>query len=337
MFIINSYGLAVVFCFITMLCWGSWGNTQKLASQKWPFQLFYWDYVIGVLLFSLIMAFTMGSIGDEGRSFVADISQADGKSMSSAFLGGVIFNFANILLVIAINISGLAVAFPVGIGLALVIGVFVNYIAVPSGNPFLIFLGVFLVVLAIIIDALIYKRIPTDGDSNKSLGKGLLFSILAGISMGFFYRFVAAGMSLDFANPEAGKMTPYTAVVIFSVGVLISNFLWNTINMYFPFSGEKTTYRKYFSLGTPKLHLVGMLGGAIWCLGMLFNIMAGEKASFAISYGLGQGATMVSAAWGVFVWKEFREAKGKKTVNAMTTAMFILFIIGLGLIILAKV
>lgn len=336
MFIISSYSVAILFCVVTMLCWGSWGNTQKLASQKWPFQLFYWDYVIGVLLFSLIIAFTMGSIGENGRGFISDIAQADSKSMMSAFLGGVIFNFANILLVIAINISGLAVAFPVGIGLALVIGVFVNYIAAPSGNPLLIFIGVLLIVVAIIIDALIYKRIPTDGEKNKSMGKGLLFSVLAGVSMGFFYRFVAAGMSLDFANPEAGKMTPYTAVVIFSVGILISNFLWNSINMYYPFSGEKTTYRQYFSLGTPKLHLVGILGGSIWCLGMLFNILAAEKASFAISYGLGQGATMVSAAWGVFVWKEFKEAKGKNIVSTMTIAMFILFIIGLGLIILAK-
>jgi len=337
MFIISSYSVAVLFCVVTMLCWGSWGNTQKLASQKWPFQLFYWDYVIGLLLFSLLMAFTIGSIGENGRGFISDIAQADSKSMMSAFLGGIIFNFSNILLVIAINISGLAVAFPVGIGLALVIGVFVNYIAAPSGNPLLIFIGVMLIVIAIIIDALIYRRIPADGEKNKSMGKGLLFSVLAGVSMGFFYRFVAAGMSLDFASPEAGKMTPYTAVVIFSVGILISNFLWNTINMYYPFSGEKTTYRQYFSLGTPKLHFVGVLGGAIWCLGMLFNILAAEKASFAISYGLGQGATMVSAAWGVFVWKEFREVKGKSTVSVMTTAMFIVFIIGLGLIILAKV
>ncbi|MFO7622056.1 MAG: multidrug DMT transporter permease [Bacteroidales bacterium] len=337
MFIIDSYPVAVLFCVVTMLCWGSWGNTQKLASQKWPFQLFYWDYVLGVLLFSLLMAFTMGSIGENGRGFISDIMQADSKSMTSAFLGGIIFNFANILLVIAINISGLAVAFPVGIGLALVIGVFVNYIAVPSGNPLLIFAGVVLIVIAIIIDALIYKRIPTDGEKNKSLGKGLLFSVLAGVSMGFFYRFVAAGLSLDYANPEVGKMTPYTAVVIFSVGILASNFLWNTINMYFPFSGSRTTYSQYFSLGTPKLHLVGILGGAIWCLGMLFNILAAEKASFAVSYGLGQGATMVSAAWGVFVWKEFKEAKGASTVRVMTTSMFILFILGLALIILAKV
>ncbi|MFO7852247.1 MAG: multidrug DMT transporter permease [Bacteroidota bacterium] len=336
MFIIGSYTVAVIFCVVTMLCWGSWANTQKLASQKWPFQLFYWDYVIGVLLFSLLMAFTMGSIGSEGRGFLYDLSQANGDSLLSAFIGGVIFNFANILLVIAIDIAGLAVAFPVGIGLALVIGVLVNYIATPSGNPFLIFIGVALVVVAIIIDALIYRRIPSENKDVQIL-KGLLFSILAGVSMGFFYRFVTASMSLDFANPSPGKMTPYTAVVIFSVGVLISNFLWNSINMYYPFSGQKTTYKEYFMIGTPRLHLIGIFGGSIWCLGMLFSILAGEKASYAISYGLGQGATMVSAAWGVFIWKEFREARGKKTVNIMTTMMFVLFFTGLALIILAKV
>jgi len=336
MFIIDSYTLAVIFCFITMLCWGSWANTQKLASQKWPFQLFYLDYVIGILIFSLLMAFTMGSTGDEGRGFVADISQANSDSMASAFMGGVIFNFANILLVIAINIAGLAVAFPVGIGLALVIGVLVNYIATPSGNPYLLFSGMILVVIAIIIDALIYRRIPSE-DKNKSIMKGLLFSILAGISMGFFYRFVAASMSIDFTNPAEGKLTPYTAVVIFSAGVLVSNFLWNSINMYYPLSGQRVTYREYFSSGSPRLHLVGILGGLIWCLGMLFNILAGEKASYAVSYGLGQGATMVSAAWGVFVWKEFREAEGKKKVNIMTVSMFLLFIAGLGIIIIAKI
>lgn len=282
------------------------------------------------------MAFTMGSIGDEGRGFISDIKQADGGSMFSAFMGGVVFNFANILLVIAINIAGLAVAFPVGIGLALVIGVLVNYFATPSGDPFLLFIGVALVVVAIIVDALIYRRIPSE-DKNVKIAKGLLFSILAGVSMGFFYRFVAASMSLDFANPSTGKMTPYTAVVIFSVGIFVSNFLWNSINMYYPFSGQKTTYGAYFKLGTPRLHLVGILGGVIWCLGMLFNILAGEKASYAVSYGLGQGATMVSAAWGVFIWKEFREARGKKTVNFMTTMMFVLFFTGLALIILAKV
>ena len=65
MFILHDYSLAVFFCFITMLCWGSGGNTQKLASKTWRYEFFYWDYVIGVLLFSIISAFTRGSIGPE--------------------------------------------------------------------------------------------------------------------------------------------------------------------------------------------------------------------------------------------------------------------------------
>lgn len=336
MYTVNSYGTAILLLFITMLCWGSWGNTQKLASKKLPFQLFYWDYVIGILLFSLIAAFTLGSFGTEGRSFIPDIQQADSSSMGSAFIGGIVFNFANILLVIAIDIAGLAVAFPVGIGLALVIGVIVNYVAVPSGNPLILFIGVLLVAVAIILDAVAYKNITKDS-KNKDMLKGLLFSILAGIAMGFFYRFVASAMSINFVTPEAGKLTPYSALVIFAVGVLVSNFLFNTIVMYKPVSGEKATYKQYFSMGNPSLHLVGILGGIIWCLGMLFSIVPANKASYAVSYGLGQGATMVSAAWGVFIWKEFKNSQNKKQTNILLGLMFILFIAGLSLIIISKI
>ena len=105
-----------------------------MASKKWRFQLFYWDYALGVLLVSLILAFTMGSVGDEGRSFIQDLAQADTSSLWSAFLGGIVFNLANILLVVAIDIAGMAVAFPVGIGIALVWGVVVNYIKAPVGK-----------------------------------------------------------------------------------------------------------------------------------------------------------------------------------------------------------
>ena len=145
MYIVQSYPLAVFFCFITMLCWGSWGNTQKLAARTWRYELFYWDYVVGVLLFSLLMAFTLGSIGSEGRSFLADIAQADGRSLLSAFVGGVIFNAANLLLAAAIALTGLSVAFPVGIGIALVLGVAVNYMSAAKGDPFFIFAGVALI------------------------------------------------------------------------------------------------------------------------------------------------------------------------------------------------
>jgi glucose uptake protein len=335
MFIVSSYGLAIVLLFVTMLCWGSWANTQKLASGKWPFQHFYWDYVIGLTIFSLIMAFTLGSFGDQGRSFIPDLQQAETSALGSAFIGGIVFNLANIMVVIAIEIAGMAVAFPVGIGLALVIGVVVNYLASPDGNPVFLFAGLALVTIAIIVDALAYKQIPTE-KSKEPKWKGLFLAILGGIFMGMFYRFVAASMSLDFVNPAAGMLTPYTALVFFALGILASNFLWDTIIMYKPITGSRATYREYFQNGTTRLHLIGIMGGMIWCLGMLFSILPANKASFAVSYGLGQGATMVAAAWGVFIWKEFKDSPNKPRTNLLLTVMFIAFIAGLGLIILAK-
>ena len=331
MVIVESYVVAVILCFITMLCWGSWANTQKMASKKWAFQLFYWDYSLGVLILALILAFTMGSSGEEGRGFIADLAQADGSAIGSALLGGAVFNIANLLIVVAINIAGMAVAFPIGIGLALVIGVVVNYVATPLGNPVVLFLGVILVVIAIILDAVAYRKHSGGGASGTS--KGIVISILGGILMGFFYRFVAASMVTDFAMPEAGKLTPYTASVIFALGLLLSNFVWNTFFMYKPVSGEKATYRDYIKKGDAKLHLTGMLGGAIWSLGMTFSIIAAEQAGFAISYGLGQGATLIAALWGVFIWKEFGKAEGLKGLIA---AMFLFFLVGLGLIIAAR-
>ncbi len=331
MILIQSYFVAVLLCVITMLCWGSWANTQKLASRKWAFQLFYWDYALGVLLLSLLLAFTMGSTGADGRSFLPDLAQADAGSLGSAFLGGVVFNLANLLIVVAINIAGMAVAFPIGIGLALVIGVVVNYVATPLGNPLILFTGVLLVVLAILFDAIAYRR-SSKGEGGTT-AKGILISILGGILMGFFYRFVAASMVTDFAMPEPGKLTPYTASVVFSAGLLVSNFLWNTFFMYRPVSGERATYGDYFSKGNLRLHLIGILGGVIWSLGMTFNIIAAEQAGFAISYGLGQGATLVAALWGVFIWKEFGRAEGLKGILA---TMFLLYLAGLALIIAAR-
>lgn len=333
MVVVESYAVAIIMCIITMLCWGSWANTQKLIPKKWRFQLFYWDYTIGVLLFALISAFTIGSMGSAGRSFLNDLSQANGSALGTAFAGGFVFNLANILIVAAIDIAGMAVAFPIGIGLALVIGVIANYVAVPLGNPLVLFLGVAGVMIAVIIDAIAYKRIPSH--DRKTPVKGIVISIFGGIFMGFFYRFVAASMSTDFINPEAGKLTPYTAVVIFSCGVLLSNFIWNSIIMVKPFVGDPVPFGDYFRKGSLKLHSTGILGGMIWSLGMSFSIIASGAAGFAISYGLGQGSTMVGAFWGVFIWKEFKEAPGG--TNKLLTVMFISYIIGLGFIILARI
>jgi len=333
MIVVSSYALAVFMCFITMLCWGSWANTQKLAEKEWRFQLYYWDYALGVLLLAILLALTMGNLGVEGRGFFADLGQASGSAIGSALLGGVIFNLSNILLVAAIDIAGMAVAFPIGVGLALVIGVATNYIASPIGNPMLLFLGVGCVTVAIIVDALAYRKLPSQG--SKTSGKGIVISVLAGLLMGFFYRFVAASMASDFIHPEAGKLTPYTAVAIFSAGLFLSNFLWNSLVMARPFVGNPVPFGDYFQKGNLRLHSIGILGGMIWSLGMSFSIVASGAAGFAISYGLGQGATMIAAFWGVFIWREFKSAPAG--TGRLLSLMFLGYAAGLTLIIISRI
>lgn len=336
MFFVDNYAVAVCFCVITMLCWGSWGNTQKLvANDKWKYQLFYWDYGIGILLSSLLFAFTLGSCGAEGRGFLADIRQAGLGHLGLAFLGGVLFNLANILLVIAIDLAGLAVAFPIGIGLALVLGVLQTYWFNPKGDPVLLFAGVALVALAIILNALAYRKLVAArraGAQTGGSGLGIAISAIAGVLMGAgFFGLVSKGMVTDFAKPETGLMTPYTALVVFALGLFLSNFLWNTVASLKPVRGAPVLPSSYFALGTPRLHAVGILGGTIWNIGMALSLVASGKAGTAVSYGLGQGATLVAALWGILVWKEFKGAP--RRAHKLNLAMFVLFVAGLALII----
>ncbi|MCX6181758.1 MAG: GRP family sugar transporter [Bacteroidetes bacterium] len=330
MFIVESYGSAVLFCIITMLCWGSWANTQKLADKNWRFELFYWDYILGMFLFSIVLAFTLGSSGEAGRSFATDINQAESSNLLSAFIGGIIFNLANILLVAALNLAGMAVAFPVGIGIALILGVLLNYMLAPMGDFLLLILGVVMVMVAILFTAAAYRK-ATAG--TKVSSKGIALSVVSGVLMGSFYPFVAKGISPDFSAPEAGMLTPYTAFVVMVLGALISNFLFNTILMKRPFAGNPVSYSDYFS-GSRKSHLAGILGGLIWGIGTAFNIIASGKAGFAISYGLGQGATLIAAIWGVFIWKEFKNAP--RITNILIACMFLFYVSGLLVIILSK-
>lgn len=329
MFIVQNYSVAVIFCVVTMLCWGSWANTQKLSAGKWPYEFFYWDYVWGILFFSLVAAFTAGSFGDQGRSFLVDLGQASRANIGSAFLGGIIFNLANILLTSAIVIAGMSVAFPIGIGIALILGVLVNYWGVQKGDLAILFSGVAFVMLAIVLNSMAYRK--ANLSSSKLTSKGIFLSIAAGVLMSFFYRFVAASMDLsNFVDPAPLKMTPYTAFVIFALGILASNVVFNTIMMKRPMEGNPLSYKGYFS-GRFSMHMVGILGGIIWGIGNLLNLLAAGKAGPAVSYGLGQGATLVAAIWGVLIWKEFRNAKQK--VGGLLMGMFACFIVGLLLII----
>ena len=330
MFIIGSYGIAVLTCILTMICWGSWANTQKLTTT--PFQLFYWDYGIGVLVLALVAAFTLGSHGEVGRSFMADLSQANCSNIGLALLSGIIFNLANLLLVAAIDIAGMSVAFPIAIGLALALGVVINYLAQPMGNPVILFVGVILVVIAMIFSANAYARM-SKGTGNKSK-LGIIISLISGVLMGMFFRFVAASMSTDFINPEIGKLTPYTACVIFACGVVLSSFVFNTWMIKKPLNGKPLTGASYSKLSI-YAHFIGIFGGAIWSLGTLLSLLASDKAGFAISYGLGQGATMIAALWGVFVWREFKTAPSG--TNWRLTLMFLCYLVGLILIVVSKV
>ena len=333
MFIISSYTLAVVFCFITMLCWGSWGNTQKLAGKTWRYELFYWDYVIGMVLFAVLLGLTMGSTGELGRSFIADLQQASLTSVGWVLLGGVIFNASNILLSASTSLAGMAVAFPLGCGLALVLGVVNNYLEQSKGNPMLLALGVLFIVVAIVCNGMAAGRVSKQSEGNKNSKKGIVLAIVAGLLMSTFYRFVVKGMDINnFEQPAAGMLTPYSAIFIFSLGVLVSNLIFNTYVMKRPFVGEPVSYSEYFKGGL-STHLVGVLGGAIWCLGTAFSYIAAGKAGAAVSYALGQGAPMIAAFWGVFIWKEFKGADRK--TGYLLALMFALFIIGLGIIVVA--
>ncbi len=338
MFIVNSYTLAVILCFVIMLCWGSWGNTQKLAAKSWRYELFYWDYVIGMVIFALILAFTAGSIGEAGRPFLADLKQASASSVLWILLGGIIFNASNILLSASTSIAGMSVAFPLGVGLALVLGVINNYrVALQqgskTGNVALLAIGVALVVCAIVCNGIAASRKGDSGVSKADQKKGIILALIAGFVMSFFSSFVMRAMdTANFVTPAAGKVTPYTAIVLFTLGVLLSNFIFNTLVMRKPFVGEPVSYSEYFK-GNFKTHLVGMLGGAIWCLGTALSYITAEKAGPAVSYALGQGAPMVAAIWGVFIWKEFQGAK--KGVYGLLALMFCLFVAGLACIVAA--
>jgi len=335
MFIVSSYTLAVVLTFVTMICWGSWANTQKIAEKSWRFELFYWDYVLGILLFSLLFGFTFGSMGDKGMGFAESIGQASTSSIINPIIGGIIFNLSNILLVAAISTAGMAIAFPVGVGIAMVLGVLINYIAAPVGDPVFLFLGVGIVVIAIILDALAYKKLSQS--KKKAPTKGIVLSVVAGFLMAWFFRFVASAIAVDPENTaaglsEAGKLTPYAAFFFFVIGIVISNFLFNTILMKKPIEGAPVNFKQYFQ-GNLRSHISGIIGGMVWALGTSLSLLAANKAGYAISFGLGQGATMIGAFWGVFIWKEFKGAN--KSINTLLALMFLLFTAGLGLIIVA--
>lgn len=338
MFYVTNYTFAVCLCVVCMLCWGSWGNTQKLVGKSWRFELFYWDYVIGLLAFALAMGLTLGSCGENANwGFIANLKASFGVTWLWPFAAGVVFNLSNILLSAAIAVAGMSVAFPVGVGLALVGGTIFNYLIAPGGKPLsLIVSGLAIIVVSIICNALAFKAKSAGSSDASSTKKGLILAAVAGLLMMWFSPLVNKVIDNTFTAeaPMAGKMTAYSAFFIFTLGLFLSNFIWNTIAMRKPVQGEPILdgAKRYFG-GSAVTHLVGMLGGCIWGMGTLLSFVSAGAASPAIAYALGQGATLVSALWGILIWKEFAGAPKKSTY--LNVAMIVLFIAGLAVLIKA--
>ncbi len=325
MFIPHTYSAALILMLASMLCWGSWANTQKI-DKRWRFELFYWDYVWGLLACALLFGLTLGSTNSASPdSFFRNLDAASARSLLEAFFGGVIFNLGNLLLVAAISVAGMAVAFPIGAGLALVIGAVINYIISPKGNPILLFGGIALICIAILLDAMAYRGLSGGA---KATTKGVGLSLACGVAVGLFYPFVAKALT----GPN--HLGPYTVFFVFALGALVSNFPMNYALMRRPVSGQPLQMKDYFK-GHTSLHAWGILGGAIWGIGTIANFVASYVPMIgpATSFSLGEGNTMISAIWGIFVWKEFHGARNR--VKGLLALMFLFFVLGLSCIALA--
>ena len=336
----HTYGLVLMLTILTMICWGSWANVLKIA-KGWRFELLYYDYSIGVALGAALAGLTFGTWGSDGLRFLDDLAHASTTNILCGFAGGVVFNFSNILVVGAIAVAGMGVGYPIGVGLALIVGVIWNYIVNPQGNPLLLFTGVALIVAAVVIDAIAYRAHAvsrsTAGDQadaeakRAATWKGIRLAVVGGILMGTFYPLVEIGKT----GPNG--LGPYAVGFVFAMGILASVFVFNPYFMRVPIDGPRLSFGDYLR-GTRWEHFLGLAGGMVWIAGSLANFVAASapkelQVGPAISYAIGQGSTMVGALWGVLVWREF--AGGGARVTRLLVLMFVLFVTGLGVVSIA--
>src|SRR5579872_5303681 len=317
MFTPPSLTIALLMMITSAVCWGSWANTYK-GVKNYRFELFYWDYAIGIFLISLILAFTMGSTGHDSSSFLNNVHSADTSNIVSTLVGGTIFNLANLLLVAAIDMAGLAVAFPVSIGIALVVGVISSYALQPKGNAALLGAGVICAVIAVVLDGKAYGSLASAGRSVSK--KSIITCIVSGVLMGLWAPFVAHAMT------KGNTLGPYSIAVFLTLGALLSCSIWNVYFMKKPLVGEPVKFSGFFH-GPVSGHILGLLGGIIWGTGMVFNLVAANFTGVAISYAIGQSAPMVAALWGVLAWKEFAGAGSRAKLYLALMFVFYCFAI----------
>jgi glucose uptake protein len=321
MFTPQTLGAALTMMVVTAFCWGSWANTYK-GVKDYRFELFYWDYAIGIFLTSLVYAYTLGSSGHDSSSFAYNVHTADLSNVGWALLAGAIFNLANLLLVAGIDLAGLATAFPVSIGIALVVGVILSYVQQPKGNGVLLSAGVICALVAVIVDGKAYGQLHAGKEVSR---KSIVICVVSGVLMGLWAPFSTRAMT--HGNP----LGPYSVVVFLTLGALLSCFVWNVYFMRRPLVGEPVNFGGFFTAPVSG-HVLGLLGGAIWTTGTMLNLAAAQYpgASVAISYAIGQAAPMVAAAWGIFVWKEFAGANIR--AKAFLGLMFVFYMLAILLV-----
>jgi glucose uptake protein len=320
MFTPPNLTVALLMMITSAICWGSWANTYK-GVKNYRFELFYWDYAIGIFLISLILALTMGSTGHDATSFLNNIHSSDVANIVSTLVGGAIFNLANLLLVAAIDMAGLAVAFPVSIGIALVVGTVLNYILQPKGSGLFLMGGVACALIAVILDGKAYGSLASAGRSVSR--KSIMICVVSGVLMGLWSPFTTYGTT------RGNALSPYSSVVFLTLGALLSCFVWNIYFMKKPLAGDPVNFAGFFS-AAPSGHLLGLFGGFVWGLGTVFNVVAGKSTSFAISYAIGQSAPMVAALWGVLAWKEF--AGSGSRAKSYLALMFVFYALAILLV-----
>lgn len=315
--------VALLLLVVSMLCWGSWANLLK-ALPGWRLEYFYIDYTLGFLITVLLISGTWGSAGVVGTDFLHRLVTADGGKSLFALVGGFVWNAGNILLLNSIMIAGLAVAFPVASVLAITLGVGISYWANPLGNPLWLLAGSIVLVVAAVMNARAYRQLGAIRGSHNALG--ITLALLAGFLVGVFPPFIGAAIS------GATALDPYVVCIDFTIGAALATVIGVLILLAKPLIGTPGNLGGYFA-GDTRRHVFGLLAGAIWCVGTVANFASAGLVGIAISWGIGSGAPMVGALWGILLWKEF--AGSDQRARSLITASLVLYTIGVILVAIA--
>ena len=319
MFTPHSFGAALTMMIATAICWGSWANTYK-GAKNYRFELFYWDYAIGIFLAALLYGHTLGNIHHDATSLINNLHDADASNIGWALLAGAIFNLANLLLVAGIDMAGLATAFPVSIGIALAVGVILSYVQQPKGNGAMLSAGVASAIVAVVLDGKAYGQLATAKEISR---KSILVCVISGVLMGLWAPFSTRALT------HGRALGPYAVVIFLTLGALLSCFVWNLYLMKKPLVGEPVKFSGFFNAPASG-HALGLLGGLIWSTGTVLSLVAANYAGVAISYAIGQSAPMVAALWGVVAWHEFDGANIK--TKAFLALMFVFYVLAILLV-----